>query len=77
MNVNVPLPPGAVPWEQVRTRLDQTAFRQHVRHPLYRDAGVGAVSKEEYAPLWRCRQMASTSRCLICRVGRAIGASAA
>ena len=50
MNVNVPLPAGAVPWEQVRTRLDQNGpFANMYDTPLYRDAVWEQFSKEEYA----------------------------
>ena len=50
MNVNVPLPAGAVPWEQVRPRLDQNGpFANMYDTPLYRDAVWEQFSKEEYA----------------------------
>ena len=46
MNVNVPLPAGAVPWEQVRTRLDQNGpFANMYDTPLYRDAVWEQFSK--------------------------------
>jgi hypothetical protein len=44
MNVNVPRPPGAVPWGEVRGRLDQNApFANMFRHPALSRRGVGAV----------------------------------
>jgi Xaa-Pro aminopeptidase len=50
MNVNVPLPAGAVPWEQVRTRLDQNGpFANMYDTPLYRDAVWEQFSADEYA----------------------------
>jgi Xaa-Pro aminopeptidase len=50
MNVNVPLPAGAVPWEQVRTRLDQNGpFANMYDTPLYRDAVWEQFSEAEYA----------------------------
>jgi Xaa-Pro dipeptidase len=50
MNVNVPLPAGAVPWEQVRTRLDQNGpFANMYDTPLYRDAVWEQFSRDEYA----------------------------
>jgi len=51
MNINVPPPPaGAVPWEQVRTRLDQNGpFANMYDTPLYRDAVWEQFSKKEYA----------------------------
>jgi Xaa-Pro dipeptidase len=53
MNVNVPRPPrppGAVPWEEVRGRLDQNGpFSNMFDTPLYRDAVWEQFSREEYA----------------------------
>src|ERR1700744_1914934 len=50
MNINVPPPAGAVPWEQVRTRLDQNGpFSNMYDTPLYRDAVWEQFSAEEYA----------------------------
>ena len=50
MNINVPPPAGAVPWEQVRTRLDQNGpFANMYDTPLYRDAVWEQFSKDEYA----------------------------
>jgi Xaa-Pro dipeptidase len=50
MNVNVPRPPGAVPWEEVRNRLDQNGpFANMFDTPLYRDAVWEQFSREEYA----------------------------
>jgi Xaa-Pro dipeptidase len=50
MNVNVPRPPGAVPWEEVRSRLDQNGpFANMFDTPLYRDAVWEQFSREEYA----------------------------
>jgi hypothetical protein len=42
-----------VPWEEVRSRLDQNGpFANMFDTPLYRDAG-GSFSREEYARRWR------------------------
>jgi Xaa-Pro dipeptidase len=52
MNINVPRsrPPGAVPWEEVRGRLDQNGpFSNMFDTPLYRDAVWEQFSREEYA----------------------------
>jgi len=50
MNINVPPPAGAVPWEQVRTRLDQNGpFANMYDTPLYRDAVWEQFSEQEYA----------------------------
>jgi Xaa-Pro dipeptidase len=50
MNVNVPRPPDAVPWEEVRGRLDQNGpFGNMFDTPLYRDAVYEQFSKAEYA----------------------------
>jgi hypothetical protein len=50
MNINVPPPAGAVPWEQVRTRLDQNGpFANMYDTPLYRDAVWEQFSETEYA----------------------------
>src|SRR3984885_10069034 len=52
MNINVPRlrPPGAVPWEEVRGRLDQNGpFANMFDTPLYRDAVWEQFSREEYA----------------------------
>src|SRR6516162_1233782 len=50
MNINVPPPAGAVPWEEVRTRLDQNGpFANMYDTPLYRDAVWEQVSETEYA----------------------------
>src|SRR5690348_2129010 len=50
MNINVPTPAGAVPWEQVRTRLDQNGpFANMYDTPLYRDAVWEQFSADEYA----------------------------
>jgi hypothetical protein len=50
MNINVAPPAGAVPWEQVRTRLDQNGpFSNMYDTPLYRDAVWEQFSAEEYA----------------------------
>ncbi len=52
MNINVPRPrpPGAVPWEEVRSRLDQNGpFSNMFDTPLYRDAVWEQFSREEYA----------------------------
>ncbi len=50
MNINVPPPAGAVPWEQVRTRLDQNGpFANMYDTPLYRDAVWEQFSEKEYA----------------------------
>jgi Xaa-Pro dipeptidase len=50
MNVNLPRPPGAVPWEEVRGRLDQNGpFANMFDTPLYRDAVWEQFSREEYA----------------------------
>src|ERR1051325_3123629 len=50
MNINVPPPAGAVPWEQVRTRLDQNGpFANMYDTPLYRDAVWEQFSEREYA----------------------------
>ena len=50
MNINVPPPDGAVPWEQVRTRLDQNGpFANMYDTPLYRDAVWEQFSAKEYA----------------------------
>ncbi len=50
MNINVPPPAGAVPWEQVRTRLDQNGpFANMYDTPLYRDAVWEQFSEAEYA----------------------------
>jgi Xaa-Pro dipeptidase len=49
MNINVPPPAGAVPWEQVRTRLDQNGpFSNMYDTPLYRDAVWEQFSEKEY-----------------------------
>jgi Xaa-Pro aminopeptidase len=43
-------PPGAVPWDEVRSRLDQnTPFSNMFDTPLYRDAVYEQFSREEYA----------------------------
>jgi Xaa-Pro aminopeptidase len=43
-------PPGAVPWAEVRTRLDQSAaFANMYDTPLYRDAVYEQFSEAEYA----------------------------
>jgi Xaa-Pro aminopeptidase len=43
-------PPGAVSWDEVRTRLDQnTPFANMFDTPLYRDAVYEQFSREEYA----------------------------
>src|SRR3984893_13181743 len=50
MNVNGFRPPDAVPWEEVRDRLDQNGpFSNMFGTPLYRDAVWEQFSKEEYA----------------------------
>jgi Xaa-Pro dipeptidase len=50
MNINVPPPAGAVPWEEVRTRLDQNVpFANMYDTPLYRDAVWEQFSEDEYA----------------------------
>ena len=50
MNINVPPPAGAVPWEQARTRLDQSGpFANMYDTPLYRDAVWEQFSETEYA----------------------------
>ncbi len=50
MNINVPPPAGAVPWEQARTRLDQNGpFSNMYDTPLYRDAVYEQFSPKEYA----------------------------
>ena len=50
MNVNVPPPAGAVPWEEARTRLDQNGpFANMYDTPLYRDAVWEQFSETEYA----------------------------
>jgi Xaa-Pro dipeptidase len=50
MKVKVSAPPGAVPWEEVRSRLDQnTPFSNMFDTPLYRDAVWEQFSREEYA----------------------------
>ena len=50
MNINVPPPAGAVPWEEVRTRLDQNGpFANMYDTPLYRDAVWEQFSEKEYA----------------------------
>ena len=50
MNINVPPPAGAVPWEQVRTRLDQNGpFANMYDTPLYRDAVWEQFGEKEYA----------------------------
>jgi Xaa-Pro dipeptidase len=52
MSINVPRqrPPGAVPWEEVRGRLDQNGpFSNMFDTPLYRDAVWEQFSREEYA----------------------------
>jgi Xaa-Pro dipeptidase len=50
MNVNGFRPPGAVPWEEVRGRLDQNGpFSNMFDTPLYRDAVWDQFSRQEYA----------------------------
>jgi len=50
MKVNGFQPPGAVPWEEVRGRLDQNGpFSNMFDTPLYRDAVWEQFSPEEYA----------------------------
>ena len=50
MNGNVSPPPGAVPWEDVRGRLDQNGpFSNMFDTPLYRDAVWEQFSPQEYA----------------------------
>jgi Xaa-Pro dipeptidase len=50
MNVNISPPPGAVPWEEVRGRLDQNGpFSNMFDTPLYRDAVWEQFSPQEYA----------------------------
>jgi len=50
MKVKFSAPPGAVPWEEVRSRLDQNGpFSNMFDTPLYRDAVWEQFSKEEYA----------------------------
>jgi Xaa-Pro dipeptidase len=50
MNGNVSPPPGAVPWEEVRGRLDQNGpFSNMFDTPLYRDAMWEQFSAAEYA----------------------------
>ncbi|HMA74726.1 MAG TPA: Xaa-Pro peptidase family protein [Xanthobacteraceae bacterium] len=50
MNINGFRPPGAVSWEEVRSRLDQNGpFGNMFDTPLYRDAIWEQFSKEEYA----------------------------
>src|SRR6267378_2161790 len=50
MNGNVSPPPGAVPWEEVRGRLDQNGpFSNMFDTPLYRDAVWEQFSRQEYA----------------------------
>jgi Xaa-Pro aminopeptidase len=50
MNVKVSAPPGAVPWDEVRGRLDQNEpFSNMFDTPLYRDAVWEQFSREEYA----------------------------
>ena len=50
MNGNVSPPPGAVPWEEVRGRLDQNGpFSNMFDTPLYRDAVWEQFSPQEYA----------------------------
>src|SRR5262249_61773104 len=49
-NTHPPPPAGAVPWEQVRTRLDQNGpFSNMYDTPLYRDAVWEQFSEKEYA----------------------------
>jgi hypothetical protein len=48
-NGNVSPPPGAVPWEEVRGRLDQNwPFSNMFDTPLYRDAEWEQFSPQEY-----------------------------
>src|SRR2546430_1416768 len=50
MNGNVSPPPGAVPWEEVRGRLDENGpFSNMFDTPLYRDAVWEQFSRQEYA----------------------------
>ena len=50
MKVKLSAPPGAVPWEEVRSRLDQNGpFSNMFDTPLYRDAVWEQFSREEYA----------------------------
>jgi len=50
MNANASPPPGAVPWEEVRGRLDQNGpFSNMFDTPLYRDAVWEQFSPAEYA----------------------------
>ena len=50
MQVKLSPPPGAVSWDEVRTRLDQnTPFSNMFDTPLYRDAVYEQFSRKEYA----------------------------
>ena len=61
MNINVPPPAGAVPWEQVRTRLDQSGpFANMYDTPLYRDAVWEQFSEAEYARRYAALRDAKT-----------------
>jgi Xaa-Pro aminopeptidase len=50
MQVKLSPPPGAVPWAEVRSQLDQNApFSNMFDTPLYRDAVYEQFSRDEYA----------------------------
>ncbi|HVY58600.1 MAG TPA: hypothetical protein VHA77_12180, partial [Xanthobacteraceae bacterium] len=50
MNIEVRPPAGALPWAEVRNRLDQNGpFSNMFDTPLYRDAVYEQFSKQEYA----------------------------